>query len=299
MSDYMDDNDFPTVFSIADNYSIECQKVYLNKIKANGVIASISAACVLLGNDSKIFSLLSIVMLLASVISMWSLVKEKQDKLWYRSRALAESVKSLTWKYVIGGEPFAHGHNIEIIKIDFTSKITGVRDEHRSIFQDLVSSADNLKVITSKMEEIRNLQTEKRAKFYLKERIISQKKWYILKANYNGVRSKFWSRTIVAFLLLALILAVLRIIYPNFEYYPIELCLLFSAFSFTWLQTKKFNELNAAYHLTAHEIADIEVEMEKLIRTNEFNNFPEFISDCENAFSREHTQWLARRDSLS
>lgn len=296
----MDNNDFPTIFCMADQYSISCQKSYLNKIKVNGVIATFSATFILLGNDSKFFLILSIVSLLASVISMWSLVSEKQEKLWYRSRALAESAKSLTWKYIIGGEPFVHNFISEReVKADFTNKISSVRNEHRSVFQNLVPSNSELIVISDKMNEIRGLTLQERAEYYLEERIISQKKWYFAKAKYNGARSKFWSFVIVVFLVLALVFSIIRAAYPDFEYYPIDICLLLSAFSFTWLQTKRFNELNTAYLLTAQEIADIEVEMRERIKSIDFDDFPEFISDCENAFSREHTQWLARRDSLN
>ena len=39
--------------------------------------------------------------------------------------------------------------------------------------------------------------------------------------------------------------------------------------------------------------------MESVIAANDNVKFSEFISDAENVFSREHTQWLARRDMLN
>ena len=299
MNESFEDSDFPTIFTMADKCSIDSQKEYLNKIKLNAVVGTVSIVLALFIDSSRVSLAFLVIALVFCVISMWSLVSEQKEKSWYRSRALAESVKSLTWKYIIGGEPFTHDLNIDKINNDFVSKVKGLRDEHRATFRDMVISEDNLSIITEKMKKIRCLSDKQRAEYYLSERIKSQKKWYIEKSKYNGRRSKLWSQIIVGLLICALVFAVLKGIFPEYKYYPIELCIFLSTCSFTWLQTKRFNELNAAYNLTAHEIADIEVEMSRIIDSNIFENFPEFISDCETAFSREHTQWLARRDSLS
>lgn len=299
MSESFEDKDFPSIFKMADKCSIDSQKEYLKKIKLNAFLGTVSIGLALFTDTSKISLALLIISLIFCVISMWSLVSEQKEKTWYKSRALAESVKSLTWKYIIGGEPFIHSLDMDKVNKDFIIKIKGLREEHKSIFRDMIISDDSLSIITEKMKKIRILSDKQRAEYYLKERIRSQKEWYIKKSKYNGQRSKFWSRTIVLLLVCALVFAVLKAIFPEYKYYPIELCIFLSTCSFTWLQTKKFNELNAAYNLTAHEIADIEIEMIRIIDNNVFENYPEFISDCETAFSREHTQWLARRDSLS
>ena len=61
----------------------------------------------------------------------------------------------------------------------------------------------------------------------------------------------------------------------------------------TWLQAKKHNELSSSYSLTAHEIILIKSEVNRI--ENEID-FSEYIMNCENAFSREHTQWFARKN---
>ncbi|WP_143253742.1 SLATT domain-containing protein, partial [Alkanindiges hydrocarboniclasticus] len=62
-----------------------------------------------------------------------------------------------------------------------------------------------------------------------------------------------------------------------------------------WLVTKKHRELSASYRLTAFEISKIK---EKFLNISDDKEFEIFVADSENAFSREHTQWLARQDSL-
>ncbi|EBT7445580.1 SLATT domain-containing protein, partial [Salmonella enterica] len=54
----------------------------------------------------------------------------------------------------------------------------------------------------------------------------------------------------------------------------------------------KYNELAVSYFLTAHEIGDIKEQFNYI---SSENDFLEFVNNAEKAFSREHTQWLARR----
>lgn len=61
----------------------------------------------------------------------------------------------------------------------------------------------------------------------------------------------------------------------------------------TWIQAKRFSELAASYTLAAHEINII--KSQALDEMNE-DEFSVFVGDAENAFSREHTQWVARKD---
>jgi hypothetical protein len=61
----------------------------------------------------------------------------------------------------------------------------------------------------------------------------------------------------------------------------------------SWMQAKRFSELAASYALAAHEISLIK-EQSLLPDTDE--KFSLFVGDAENAFSREHTQWVARKD---
>ena len=42
---------------------------------------------------------------LAAVLKVHALTT-KAERLWYEARAVAESVKSLAWRYAVGSEPF-------------------------------------------------------------------------------------------------------------------------------------------------------------------------------------------------
>jgi hypothetical protein len=67
-----------------------------------------------------------------------------------------------------------------------------------------------------------------------------------------------------------------------------------AASTLSWIQAKRFSELSASYALAAHEISFIK---EQAASIKKDDNLSQFVGDAENAFSREHTQWVARKDT--
>ena len=91
---------------------------------------------------------------------------------------------------------------------------------------------------------------------------------------------------------LAFALALARIRFPDWEFWGIGPIIVFAASVIGWMHVKKFNELAAAYTVTAHEIGLIKP---KLDAVDSESDFSDFINDAELAFSREHTLWIARQ----
>ena len=73
---------------------------------------------------------------------------------------------------------------------------------------------------------------------------------------------------------------------------PVEVIATAAGAVLTWLQAKKHSELNSSYGLTAHEIVLIKGEALSVKTEKELS---EFVVNSESAFSREHTQWAARK----
>jgi len=59
-----------------------------------------------------------------------------------------------------------------------------------------------------------------------------------------------------------------------------------------WTQIKRFTELASAYTLTAHEIGIVVTSLDEATDERSFSNV---VNESELAFSREHTQWVARQ----
>jgi hypothetical protein len=104
-------------------------------------------------------------------------------------------------------------------------------------------------------------------------------------------RHFFWA--LIGVNSIAVICAVLRMVYVAQPYWPTDVFIAMAASVLSWMQAKRFSELAASYALAAHEIGLIK-EQSMLPDTDD--KFSVFVGDAENAFSREHTQWVARKD---
>lgn len=91
---------------------------------------------------------------------------------------------------------------------------------------------------------------------------------------------------------IAIILSLFKIKYYDLVF-PIDVMIAIAGGILSWIQAKRFTELSASYALTAHEISLINEQSEQFDNDQDFSVF---VGDAENAFSREHTQWVARRD---
>jgi hypothetical protein len=145
------------------------------------------------------------------------------------------------------------------------------------------------------MMGIRQLPFVERLDVYHKHRIIEQKNWYKEKSKSN----KYWSNTFF-FLLIVLSLVLSVFIFLSFAktendfVSPVSILLTLISVLFTWIQTKKYKELVKSYALASHEINFIATQKDDIKSENLFS---EYVDSSENAFSREHTQWIARKDT--
>ena len=95
------------------------------------------------------------------------------------------------------------------------------------------------------------------------------------------------------FQILAIVSVLIRIAYPSWDKLPTEVLAVAAASVLSWMQVKRFQDLSTSYNFTAQEIGMIKGVLQGVYDEEKFSDF---VSDAENAFSREHTQWLARRD---
>jgi hypothetical protein len=148
--------------------------------------------------------------------------------------------------------------------------------------------------ITSEMERVRRLSTEERQTYYRDARVLEQLTWYAHKAKFNQRRATWYYWGLFGTIFCAIVLALCRIRFPSTPYWPTDAFVTLAASLLSWIQAKRFQELAVSYALTAHEISFIRQQASAKMTESEFS---QFVGDAEMAFSREHTQWTARRDA--
>lgn len=219
------------------------------------------------------------------------IVVARPERRWYQARAAAESVKTLSWRFAVGADPFFLSLAPEAAAALFRSRVADVAKEV-SDSVDLPNS--NASEPTEQMLALRNESFKSRRETYLKERTEAQKNWYTSKARFNRRRATMWRVILVSAEVIAVILAAGRL----FAGWNIDAAGILAAIigaGAGWLSFKQHATLRAAYSLTA---AELERQLATLKSTSE-EDWAESVADAEEAISREHTMWLASRGEVN
>lgn len=175
----------------------------------------------------------------------------------------------------------------------FRRKIKAVFDQNRDMASVLTSHLDSPQ-ISEKMTQLRSQSLEERRAAYFEHRIEDQLAWYKAKATSNASAAKWFFRLLITVNVVAIILALVRIAFSTAPYWPTDVMVAAAASLLSWMQAKRYTELSASYALTAFEIQFVREQSQVEMTEQRFSSF---VGDAENAFSREHTQWVARKDN--
>lgn len=289
----IEDNSYPALYKAADRASIDAQSKYLRVIKLHGLLLVLGAGLTIHPLPTTEYSLINaFVFLIALGLSILIAVK-KYETSWYSARAVAESVKTATWRYMMKAEPFLDVAKRKEANSIFRNTLNKILDSNNQLGELLGGAVSAEDQITDEMQNIRSLELEQRKQVYLTDRIDEQRKWYARKSAENKRKGSQFFYLLVALQTIAILCVLLKIAYPTWTIWPTDVFVVGAGAVVTWIQLKRFQEIATAYALTAHEIGLI---WGMLAESDSDLEFSVFIRDAENAFSREHTQWAAKHD---
>lgn len=287
--------DYPALYEAATEASNSAQRSYLRVLRIEYLLLVLAAVFSIDFSENKIYYLFYTFIFVISLVLLVYRTFSKPEQDWYKCRALAESIKTTTWRYCMRSAPFNNNlndANINITRSAFRDYLKGVLDSNRHIGDRIPPNSAADDQITSNMENIRLLDLGLRKDFYLLERIVEQRLWYQNKAAKNEAWSRNWALVSGFIYLLAIGSILTKLAYGNSIKVPTEPLIVLASCLIGWMQIKKFNELSSAYKLTAHEIGILQGRIGEVTNDDEFSDF---VNEAELAFSREHTQWVARQ----
>lgn len=295
----MQDQDYPNLFQAANAASICFQKKYLWLMKIDLLSAALGAALAIYNFQREEYLMwmyvLSAIFFFVTLGCSVILFISKYEDGWYQGRALAESCKTLTWRYIMQSENFERHldcYDIELIEQLFLQRIEEIECEYVDFAKNLDTRLLKLPYINDEMRRIRSLNLEERKDYYINNRIDNQIDWYSKKERYNNNKYKSWFTTIGLIQLITLFCAIYLIVNPLSNWNLVGLFSTLSASAMSWLQLKQHQALKQAYTTAVMELNKIKT-LSKNIKSN--SDFSKFVLDSENAISREHTLWIAQR----
>ncbi|WP_226701142.1 DUF4231 domain-containing protein [Priestia aryabhattai] len=294
---------FSTYFEQADNISNNSQTWYIRVFWGSliSLVVSAGLGCIsgILNEKNHaqtilIINVIIIVLIIISVICTIVIHQSKLQKYWYDGRAVAESLKTMSWKYINSASPYDHA-DIKGANFQFANDLKLILQSHEDIVNEINCLSHVRKdIITDEMQSFRQLNWESKKKIYLEQRIDGQLSWYTSKTRYNTRRKNFWF--IFSIIIQIIALGSILYVFSNSNF-SADLVGFFSSTSATvasWIQVKRYQELQQSYSTTALELNFIYHEGTQV--DNELK-FLEFVANAEKAISREHTLWIARRDN--
>jgi SMODS and SLOG-associating 2TM effector domain 3/SMODS and SLOG-associating 2TM effector domain 1 len=290
------EKDYPALFLQADGASAGAQKKYLNFTRGTLILlvagAALAAVSPALRSCKPAVATASAVVLAASVLLTAYLKTQKPEQLWYGGRAVAESTKSMTWRYMMGAAPYLCDLPSAEADRKFVLELKSIFKERKQLAFGFCGEFSGQPQITDCMRAVRLASLAERRAAYLAERVSDQRRWYGKQAKRNRSAENKYFNVIVISQLLAFIAAIALVRWPDSD---IKLTGLFTCLAsalIAWLQLKQHRELAQSYSIAELELGFIQEQAQHITTDADFSDF---VGDAENAISREHTLWIARR----
>ena len=278
----------PSLFKATDDYSQKWQKKFLLAQKAQLVCLILAAiggsTSWVISQDFRLSAFITMIALLCAVFVKIYLLANTPEKKWYNGRAAAESIKTLSWKFVAGGAPFEKTKTKTAVEQLFLSRVGEILATVPTLNEPTVG----VRQLTKSMKDERNKSFTDRKAYYITNRVEDQMTWYSKKSSFNSRRSSLWSGLLISLEVLAIILAILRFA-GVIELDLAGVTATIVAAGISWIQSKQYETLAQSYSVTAQELARVG----SLLDTTNERDWPINVEQAEEAISREHTLWLA------
>lgn len=284
-------NELPGLYQSANQASLKAQENYFTGLRWYLILLVCAAFTSHAIPTDALGALLSAGLFLITLGILIFIRVQRPDDTWYNGRAVAESVKTRSWRWMMRAEPYDDCESMEIVSKQFINDLKAILEQNKSLSHSLQSTSAAKDPISQTMKAVRSSNVKDRLSIYIDQRVQNQVEWYWLKARFNKRRAQQWFWVSVILHATAIAMLLYRIKDPSFSL-PVEVIATAAGAALTWLQAKKHNELNSAYALTAHEIVLIKGESDSVYDEKQLS---EYVINSETAFSREHTQWVARK----
>ena len=216
----IEDQHLPALFRRADQASLSAQrkhfcfqKLHLGLLVLGSVTAAIIPVVPVpylewLYGGSAVFLAFGVLFALISR-------SRNYDKTWFNCRAVAESAKTVAWRFMMKVVPFeddstATEHLISKIQEIRASRAYGAAD-----FAPYLD-ADNSSNYSEAMSNARTADVGNRKNLYLASRVRDQKEWYSKKAAFNYTAKARWFLAATTLQFIAVALAIVQAVASGF-----------------------------------------------------------------------------------
>ncbi|WP_162002488.1 DUF4231 domain-containing protein [Streptomyces sp. CB01881] len=288
----------PELFWTADRASVEGQRQTLRWYR--GLIAMLVVAAAVGSlpgpehrGDGDITPLFSVVAFLVAGYFWSRLRRSNPQGRWYEARAAAESVKTLAWKYSMRARPFDGAADSAETDRGYLLQL---EDVLRAFEDPEIVPPGTIPEITPEMRRVRSASLVARRTLYLRTRVEGQRTWYRSRAESCESQAVSWGLGIAALIIIGAAAAIAQAT-GALSVHVFGASSAAAAAVIAWTQLKQLRPLAAAYQLAARELENVGNQLSDLDlkAPDAEQRWARLAAEAEDAVSREHTTWRARR----
>lgn len=291
-------DEYPEMFRTSDEHAVRSQRTHFRAVRLEIFLLLTTAA---IGSFPWIslpfwrnYAALAMgaVLFLIIIVGLARLAW-KFDHVWFASRAVAESVKIESWRFMTKAAPYS-GEDREArewFRIRLQELLESAPAEAKSLVSTATAGAPQ---VTDTMLRVRAMPLLPRKDFYRKNRLADQRIWYTTGATWNSRREKFWFLTSLILQVIAAASALSFVLAPS-AFAPVGVLTTVAAASRSWSNAKSHGELSQAYGMISRELAVLD-DYCSTVSTNE--ELATLVENTERTISREHSMWVFRRVAM-
>lgn len=285
--------DFPGVFHDADEIAVRGQRqtFVLSKLRlVSAVLAALGGALSWKLGRFDVWALVALFGFLAALFAEIMLWTQRPERDWTAGRMIAEDIKSLAWRFSVGGHPFPVTMPLAQARKLFQHRVNEIvaRDGVGLTFHSVSRQT------TAPMAELRSKPLDERRQTYLDQRITNQQEYYSASASLHQRRANRLRVLLVAGELLAVVLAAGR----GFGVWDDDISGVMAAVvasGAAWLGLRQYEKLRLTYSIAANNLAYVS----GLLAEAPADEWEASVMDAEETFRKENTTWMAGQPSAT
>ncbi len=290
----MDQTDLPATCQAAEAASASAQSWHFRLLIGHlGALVAVAFLAIWAGGVSTAqenwiaisTALLMVVAVCAGIVQRYIGL----DARWFAARAIAENVKSLTWRYVT--RALGAQSSLEDMDKAFVTSVRKIQARFPAATPGLAHALIvGAPEVTDGMRTLRALSLADRVRTYAEGRISDQVAWYGRKAKWNRAREHLFGGLVLLLEAGAIALVMLRVWMPTWIEITGVLAAVASAV-IAWTQARRYADLSSTYLVSCQDLNDLALRVPQVASEADL---AALVDDVEGAVSREHGMWLSR-----
>ena len=297
----MKESDYPALFISTDAAAKVAQTIQTRLVRLEimltllagliGALKSVLPNQVAGIGIGGITTITAVLLFAAALLISSTRATQRYDKRWADSRAAAETVKTLTWQYMMRVAPY--DGSVAEANRQFLSDAKEAMHGGKYVERRTTALPEGAQVVTPSMLDLRAQALRTRRDVYVRDRVREQYRWYCRKAAINERSSQLWFFAGMLAKTVALVGTALASTTSHSSAFIAAAAALATAV-IAMAQTGRYDELAHSYGAAGENLQLLEPLFGDET-VNDEDSLSTYVGKAEGILSKEYADWQAKQ----